>query len=146
MDDIRSLIHQVLDQAYLMSLATVDESGPWVSDLVFVADDDLTIYWLSQPNTRHSQAILKNSQVAASITVSNNQGEDNIAIQLSGIAAKIDGNITPVALKHLAKRNKAATNPDDVFLPGQSWYCLKPTKIDLIYEPLYGYTKKTLNL
>jgi len=37
--NLRKLVKQILDKGYLMSLATVDGSGPWVSDVIYVADD-----------------------------------------------------------------------------------------------------------
>ncbi|MDO8498327.1 MAG: pyridoxamine 5'-phosphate oxidase family protein [bacterium] len=130
MEELKKLVKEILDQAYIMSLATVDESGPWVSDLVFVYDDDFTIYWLALPNTRRSQAILKNPKVAASITVSNNQGEDNVGLQLEGIAEKIEGDILEIATKHLNKRKKPApTKEGEIFEGNQCWYKLKPSKI-----------------
>jgi uncharacterized protein YhbP (UPF0306 family) len=63
--DIKEKILEVLGKGHLMSLATVDNGGVWVSDVIYVYDDNLNIYWMSDPDVRHSQAIVKNSQVAA---------------------------------------------------------------------------------
>jgi len=145
MEQMRDLVKKVLDEAFLMSLATVDESGPWVSDLIFIYDDDFNIYWLSQENTRHSQAILKNNQVAASITVSNNQGEDNIGLQLEGQAEKLEGDDLKLAMKHCLKRKKTPPEKEGEILdPRESWHKLTPEKIELIYEPLWGFSKQNL--
>jgi hypothetical protein len=48
---------------------------------------------------------------------------------------------------HLRKRGR----PDDVqegdiIKPDHSWYKLKVTKIDLIYEPKFGFKKHSLTL
>lgn len=40
------------------------------------------LFWISETETRHSKAIAKNNYVAATITVSNNPGEDNIGLQI----------------------------------------------------------------
>lgn len=147
MDEIRNLVKEVLEQAYILSLATIDEGGLWVSDLVFVYDDQFNIYWLSAEDIRHSQAILKNNRVAASVTVSNNQGEDNIGLQLAGTVEKIDGDILAIATKHRLKRKKPAPKLGEILENNTlTWYKLKPTKIQLIYEPLWGFEKKDLNL
>lgn len=41
---IKNLIKEVLDQGYLMSLATVDDGGVWVSDVIYIYDDNFNIY------------------------------------------------------------------------------------------------------
>ena len=51
--DIKRLIKEVLEKGYLMSLGTVDEGGVWVSDVIYVFDDEFNLYWISDPDTRH---------------------------------------------------------------------------------------------
>ena len=146
MEDLRKIVDEILEKGYLMSLATVDENGPWVSDVIFV-NDELDLYWLSLENARHSKAILKNPKTAATITVSNGIGEKNIGLQIEGIAEKIDGDVFEMAKKHRAKRNKPLPEKEgEVLDPGESWYRLTPKKIEIIYEPLWGFEKKVLDL
>lgn len=137
--DIKKRVLEVLASTHLMSLATENDGGMWVADVIFVYDDDLKIYWMSDPNTRHSQAILKNPEVAGTITVSNKSGESNFGIQFSGHAEKIDGARYDLALKHLAKRGHPAPLPTDDVLDGDSWYTLTPSKIRLIDEANFGF-------
>ena len=143
--NIKQLIQEIFENGYLMSLATIDIGGVWVSDVIYVYDDEFDIYWMSDPNVRHSQAILKNKKVAGTITVSN-RGEDNLGIQFEGIAEKIDGPRYDLAKKHFAKRNKPAPQETDDVLGGDSWYILKPSKIELISEKHFGFEKKVLDL
>jgi uncharacterized protein YhbP (UPF0306 family) len=146
MEDLEELIKSILEQGYLMSLATVDEGGPWVSDVVFVSDN-MDLYWRSQVITRHSQAILTNPSVAATITVSNMPGEDNIGLQIEGQAEKLEGEELVIATKHVIKRKK---NPpaegEKSIKEGEPWYKLTPTSIDIIYEPKWGWSKKNIKL
>lgn len=147
MNKIRELVTSVLEKGFLMSLATVDENGPWVSDVIYVYDDKLNLYWLSEISTRHSKAIKKNQKVAASITIWAKQGDDNIGLQLEGKAKKIKRDIFEMAIKHRLKRNKKAPKKaGEILEHNESWYCLEPSKIELIYEPLYGFNKKQLKL
>lgn len=147
MKTIKDLVVEVLEGTYLMSLATVDESGPWVSDVVFVTNEKFEIFWFSRTDARHSVAITKNPKVAGSITKSTNQGEENVGIQFEGIAEKVDGDILEMAEKHLKKRKKPAPRSEgEIFKPGQSWYKLIPSKIELIYEPYFGFEKQELKL
>lgn len=134
------LVRSVLEKGHLMSLATVDEAGPWVSDLVYVFDDALNIYWLSMPDTRHSQALLGSPKVAATITISTRSKEPNEALQIAGTAEKIEGDILEMATKHLAKRSHPPPEREGQILEGgRSWYKLTPTKIRVIYEPTFGF-------
>lgn len=144
-NNIRQLIQEVLGKGYLMSLGTTDEGGVWVSDVIYVYDDGLNIYWMSDPDVRHSQSISKNPRVAGTITVSG-QGEDNLGIQFDGIAEKIEGPRFDCALKHYVKRKKPAPKETDDVLQGDSWYRLRPKKIELIHEKLFGFEKKILEL
>ncbi len=129
-----------------MSLATMDEGGLWVADVVFVFDENFNVYWMSDPEVRHSKAIFKNTQVAGSITISNKSKEPNLGIQFSGKAEKIDGARHDLAVKHLTKRGYPEPKETDDVLRGDSWYVLRPIKIDLVDEENYGYDKKSLEL
>ncbi len=145
LEDIRQLIKEVLEKGYLMSLATMDSAGLWVSDVIYVHDDDLNIYWMSGLDVRHSKAIHSGSPVAGTITISG-QGEDNLGIQFEGIAEKIDGPRYDLTVKHFTKRKKTVPDSEVDVLQGKSWYVVKPKKIDLIHEPLYGFKKQKLEL
>lgn len=145
--DIKKLIMSVLDQGYLMTLATSDENGVWASDVIFVHDGTLGIYWLSETGTRHSKAIMRNPRVAGTITLSNSKGEENKGIQFEGNAEKIEDDVLEIAVKHRAKRGKQApSRVGEILGEGESWYRITPTKIELIYEPLYGFKKQVLEL
>lgn len=142
--DLRLRIGEVLDKAHLMSLATVDNSGVWVADVIFIYDDNFNLYWMSDPHVRHSQAIIKNKNVAGAITVSNKAKEQNLGIQFHGAAEKIEGARHDLAVKHLAKRGHPPPKDSDDILQGHSWYILKPELIQLIDEENFGFNKQTL--
>jgi uncharacterized protein YhbP (UPF0306 family) len=145
MEDLKKLAQSILDQGHLMSLGTVDDGGVWVSDVIFVDDGKFNIYWISDPDVRHSQAILKNPKVGATITVSNPR-EPGVGLQIEGTAEKIEGGNLELEAKHLAKRGKPRPIEAGQILEGDSWYRLIPTKIEIIYEPEFGYEKKKLEL
>lgn len=147
MEVIRELVEEALHETRVMSLGTMDEKGPWVADVLFAHDDDLNIYWLSVPGTRHSEAIRENGKAAASITVSTQSGEDDFGLQVEGMAEKIEGDILEIARRFRRKRGKPLPEKEgEIFGEGESWYRLKPSKILLTYEPLWGYERKELVL
>lgn len=141
------IAREILSQGYLMSLATVDEHGPWVSDVIYIHDEDFTLYWLSVTTTRHSWAILDNPHVAASITVNNEQGQVNLGLQLSGTADKLEGEMPDLVKKHLRKRKKPALAKGESYIRGdQSWYRLVPQRIEIINEEDWGFYKHVFDL
>ncbi len=138
---IRERIREVLDRGYFMHLATSDGAGPWVCTLIYVHDDNPRLYWMSDPNVRHSKAISANTRVAAAITVSGPK-EPNLGIQLSGTAARIDGARYDLAVKHLTKRGHPPPAEYADVLQGDAWYVLTPAAIDLIDEQHFGFEKQ----
>jgi uncharacterized protein YhbP (UPF0306 family) len=145
MNDIKQLIKEVLEKGYLMSLGTHDNGGVWVSDVIYIFDDNLNLYWMSDPNVRHSKAILENNQVAGTITV-NLPKEDNLGIQFEGLVEKIHEPRYDLAKKHYTKRQKPEPKEGEDILKGDSWYMVKPRKIQLICEKYFGFNKQTLEL
>ena len=143
--DIKQLILEVLEKGYLMSLATVDSGGVWVCDVIYIFDENLNIYWMSKDFRRHSKAIEINQNVAGTITVSAN-GEDNLGIQFSGVAARIEEARYDLVEKFYTKKNKPTSLETEDFLKGHTWYQLKPQKIELINEKLFEFEKQKLEL
>lgn len=144
--DIKAKILEVLSKGHLMSLATVDEGGLWVADVIYISDEDFNIYWMSYPNVRHSKAIGKNNQAAGTITVTCYGEKPELGIQFSGGAKKIDTLSYDLVVKYCAKNGDPAPEKDEDVLEGHVWYVLHPTKIDLNDTENYGWNKKSLDL
>jgi nitroimidazol reductase NimA-like FMN-containing flavoprotein (pyridoxamine 5'-phosphate oxidase superfamily) len=142
--NLQSLTFDILKKGYLMSLATVDDGGPWVSDVIYIYDEDLTLYWISEVDRRHSKALIVESRVSATITTADgSSGEPEECLQIAGIAQKIEGDEHRLSVLHRQKRKKDPPPAGKGILEeGESWYCLKPTKIQLIYGALFGWEKK----
>lgn len=65
--DIEKAIRDYLQTVLHLSLATVVDNKPWVSELHFVFDDDLNLYFRSKLSRRHSLEIETNHNVAGNI-------------------------------------------------------------------------------
>lgn len=141
--DIRSLADKVLEQGYLVSLACVDDGGPWVSDVIYVSDSHLNLYFISRPQFRHSMAFEKNPAAAASITARDKPEGQSTGVQMAGVVKRI-GSIPEDLLVGYAR--KRGGKPTWKLAEGEAWYQFTPSLIDLIYEPLFGYTKKSFRL
>ena len=139
-ESLKALVCDVLNRGYVMSLGVSDEDGPWVADVLFLHDDDLNIYWVSSRYTKHSTAIGQSAPVAASITASDgSNGAPEAALQISGIAERIAGPLPEMGARHRTKRGKRVPPPGEDFIePHESWYRLKPQRIELIYAEKFG--------
>lgn len=140
---LRSRVCEVRDRGHFMHLGTSDDHGPWVCTLIYIHDGDLKIYWMSDPDCRHSKAIAMNSNVAAVITVSEPH-TPNLGIQIAGTAKKLRGRHYDLAVRHFMKRGKAPPSKVLDVLQGDCWYELTPTSIDLIDEENFGFEKQRL--
>lgn len=87
--DVESIIREYIDKSLHMSLATAVNGKPWISELHFVYDDDLSLYWRSLASRRHSIEIAKNSNVAGNIVHQHGLEDYPHAIYFEGIAEEI---------------------------------------------------------
>jgi uncharacterized protein YhbP (UPF0306 family) len=83
---------QVIDFLKTQKLMIVATSGdfPWIANVYFTFDDNLNLYFFSDPNTLHCRQIAQNGAVAVSI-VDSHQDVSQLkrGLQISGIAEQI---------------------------------------------------------
>ncbi len=144
MSETASLIKELLKEGYLLSLASIDASGPWVSDVIYIADNEFSLYFISRIEFRHSKAFLKNQQAAGAITVREKPEGQSTGLQLAGTVRVVNSIPAPALRAYTRKRNGSSALWQ--LAEGEAWYKFTPSTIDLIYEPLFGYTKKTITL
>ena len=144
--DLKQLAHEILREGFLMSLGTTDDEGVWVSDVIYVHDEDLCIYWVSLPSARHSQAIGAGSRVACNITSSHVLGKER-ALQIAGTAEPIEGSRLELEQMLEAKRGKEVPQvAGEILSRGHVWYVLKPDTTKLIDSDKFGYERKTIEI
>ena len=138
----------MLEKGHLISLGTVDDGGVWVADVIYVFDDELNIYWMSTPQSRHSLAINKNCTIAGTITVSQTPGQKDLGVQVCGVVAKLGKTVKPgIVLKYLHKTHGCnVAQIEDVLKDGYDWYVLRPEFIELIDQLHFGFNKQRLTL
>lgn len=144
--DLRLLVDSILTEARDMVLATSQKNIPWTATLVFGHDENFNLYWISGEETRHSQELVKNPTVAATANIAGENGKYK-GLQIQGEARKLEEEeIVGAAREYFAKRGttKLPETLADVndLTKGRSWYVLKPTKIYVIDEELFGYERK----
>jgi uncharacterized protein YhbP (UPF0306 family) len=84
--NIEHIIREYVDKSLHLSLATVSDNRPWVSEVHFVYDDNLNIYWRSLASRRHSIEIASNPYVAGNIVKQHSLDEYPHAVYFEGTA------------------------------------------------------------
>lgn len=86
--DLRDTILAYLASHNAMTIASCDGDSPWAS-AVFYANDDMDIYFLSNPNSRHGSNMGMNSKVSVAIHDDPSEWKDIRGIQLEGEVEKV---------------------------------------------------------
>ncbi len=73
------------------TIATCGPDGPWAAAVFYVHDDDLTLYFLSDPATHHGRDLADNPQVAATIHEDYHDWRRIKGIQMVGRAEPVTG-------------------------------------------------------
>lgn len=108
----KELIYDHIKNKDVMQLATAQNNQPWVCNVHFYADEDLNLYWLSEPGRRHSQDIAANGKTAVAILVS--EVMPLIGVQLEGDAEVCDGAAYEAVLHAYGERHNRAAWAQDV--------------------------------
>ena len=90
-DEVSADARDYLARHNTVSLATVDAEGrPWAST-VFYVNVGLTLYYLSEPKTRHVQNSMVNRSVAATVNEDYRDWQEIKGIQMEGICEEVGG-------------------------------------------------------
>ncbi len=87
---LRAAVLACLARRRSLTLATGGPAGPWAAGLYF-ANDDLTLYFLSDPGSRHCRDIAADPRVAAAIHDDPEDWRVIRGIQLEGRAQAVAG-------------------------------------------------------
>ncbi len=85
---LRERVLAFLGEHHVMTLATVGADGPWAA-AVFYAHDDLRLYFLSVPRSRHAENLAAQPQVAATIQRDYDDWPGIRGLQLAGRARPV---------------------------------------------------------
>jgi len=132
----QDIVKQFLPKLNIMQLATSSDNKPWACNVHYYSDEGLNFYWISTLETRHSQDIAQNQQVAATILVHENTPEENyvIGISIEGTAELVGENIDDQIGEAYVKKHGKGPNLVRDIASGSNphkFYCLKPSKIVL---------------
>lgn len=132
--DLKQLILDYLAGNRRMTLATSFNNVPWASTVFFAFDDDLNIYFISNPATRKIQNINQNPKIACAINEYIHRKGYTIGLQLEGEVKMLDKQKNKDKLEIYRKRYDWA----DDYLGDHELFEITPAKIIYLNDELFG--------
>ena len=122
-DDLATRIAEFLDAHHVMSLATCGPHGAHAAN-VFYARDDLSLIWVSDPESTHSASLEINPQVAATIAPDYRDFAEIRGVQIFGHAYRVgDAAARYSARSLLARRYPILQDPSDPMIEQALFVC-----------------------
>lgn len=89
-DDLRARLSAYLAEQTTATLASVSDDGaPHACDVFYAHADDLTLYFLSDPKTRHAQNVTRTARVSATVHGTSSGWEEIRGLQIEGVATRV---------------------------------------------------------
>lgn len=151
MDDLSARIESFLDAHHVMTLATVGDVGAHAASLMY-ARRGFTLFWTSDPKTRHSVHLERDARVTATVAPDYNDFRVIRGLQVAGRArrlAGVDGEAARMALvARYAFLAELAAGPPKLKAAFEQagFYALEPERITLIDNTRGFGQKETLAL
>ena len=138
--ELRRRIDELLARHTTATVSTCGPEGPWAAAVFYVHDQDLSLYFLTDPATRHGRDLVCGGQAAAAIHQDGQDWREIRGLQIVGAAARVRGaRATARAWKlYLAKFPFVAQfmAAPGTFLGAYSgamgkvrFFCLKPSRV-----------------
>jgi uncharacterized protein YhbP (UPF0306 family) len=90
--DPMSQVRRFVAEQHVLTLATLGSDGqPQATDVYYVQSDDLNLYFISIPGSRHAANIARDPRVAATIHADSARWRDIRGVQLEGVCARLSG-------------------------------------------------------
>ncbi len=149
-DDVRAALVEFLSQQSTLALSTAGlrDGRPQVAPLFFVSDEALNLYWISDPDSRHSRNIADWSDVAATIYAQTWDWQQIKGVQIEGTATPVSDDDERQRALDLYCAKFPFVNEKFADLIAQStFYVLRPRWLRWIdNERRFGYKQEFLLL
>ena len=102
--EVESTVRELLAAHSTLTLATCGPDGPWAAAVFFASDDDLNLYFVSDPRTRHGRDLVARGRAAGAVHPDCDDWGNIRGVQLEGSVCVLDGDARDAALRcYLAK-------------------------------------------
>lgn len=140
-ESLRARILALLEEHHVMTLASAGAEGPWAA-AVFYAHDNLRLYFLSSPTSRHAECLAADPRAAATIQRDYDDWPGIRGLQMSGsvraVAAADEARVRALYQQRYPLIGGGAGVPRKILeaLQRIRWYELVPEDIYLIDNTL----------
>jgi uncharacterized protein YhbP (UPF0306 family) len=125
--DTTQIIRAFLETQSTLALATVNAQGsPQIAPLFYVSDEQLNLYWLSAPSSRHSMNLVAHPAVSAAVYPSVWQAADIVGLQIEGEARPIGDDRIREQILNLYLRKFQVPPEFDALINASTLYILTP--------------------
>ena len=151
MNDLAPRVEQILDAHHVMTLATVGDVGAHAASLMY-ARSGFTLFWTSDPQSRHSQHLERDARVTATVAPDYADFRVIRGLQIAGRARRLDGRAAEEARAALVARYaflaELASGPPKLRAAFEkaAFYAVVPERITLIDNARGFGHKETLTL
>lgn len=91
-DDTLAHLRAFLAERRVLTLASIGPDGsPQAANLYYAETDDVTLYFVSIPGSRHAHNVARDPRVAATIHADSTQWRDIRGVQLEGTCVRVTG-------------------------------------------------------
>ncbi len=143
----RSAVEALLESEIVLTLATSGGEGVGACDLLFIHNEDLTLFWKSATQSRHSLNIAEGSRVAGTVT---SRLKNGCGVQVVGFAKPTDMQIESLEQKLSEKRQRfygaKVARREEEKEDGRVWYELKPKCYYYMDEETLGYERVEIRI
>jgi len=132
---------RMLREQSTLSLATASRAGtPHVAPVFYIVDDELRLYWFSEPKSRHSRDLAASPAAAASVFVPTDHWREICGIQLRGTASVVREPARRAAVAAVYTERFALGPEFDALLARHRLYEFRPAWIRYLYNGVeFGY-------
>ncbi len=96
---LREVVRKYLEAHRVLVLCTHGPEGPWASPVYYASDSSLSLYFFSDPQTRHGRNLARSGWASGAVTEEYERWEDIQGVQLEGPVDILDGSLRQAALQ-----------------------------------------------
>lgn len=93
MDGLKDRLNDLLGRHTTATVATCGTTGPWAAAVFYVHDESLSLYFLTDPATRHGSELIESGRAAVTIHQDGQDWRTIQGVQMVGKAELVTGTV-----------------------------------------------------
>ncbi len=130
--EVKESIREIISENQLLSMATAKGEEPHINTAFYAFDDELNLYILTPPDTRHGENLGENNSVAVDVHDSHQEWtDDKQGLQVFGEAEKVESisKALRIYTDRYPKLGEFAEDRKELEELDSEFYVIKPQRI-----------------